>query len=72
MNNEELLSYKEAANLFKRGRTWLYALRILGLPTYGGRIRKEEMIEFVQKHPTPEYELKKRMEKKRRRQRLKT
>ena len=38
MNNEELLSYQEAADLFKRGRTWIYSLRKLGLPTYAGRI----------------------------------
>ena len=68
MNNEELLSYKEAADLFKRGQSWIYALRRLGLPTYGGRIKTEEILEFVKLHPSPEMELRKRIEKERRKE----
>ena len=68
MNNEELLSYKEAADLFKRGHSWIYALRRLGLPTYGGRIKTNEMLKFVEQHPSPEFELRKRIEKERRKE----
>ena len=68
MNNEELLSYQEAADLFKRGRTWIYALRKLGLPTYAGRIKTDEMFEFVKQHPSPEMELRKRIEKEKRKE----
>ena len=68
MNNEELLSYKEAADLFKRGRTWIYSLRKLGLPTYAGRIKTGEILEFVEQHPRPEYELRKRIKKERRKE----
>ena len=68
MNNEELLSYKEAEDLFKRGHSWIYALRRLGLPTYGGRIKVNEMLEFVEQHPSPEFELRKRIEKERRKE----
>ena len=68
MNNEELLSYQEAADLFKRGRTWIYSLRKLGLPTYGGRIKTDEMLGFVKLHPRPELELMKRIEKEKRKE----
>ena len=68
MNTEELLSYQEAADLFKRGRTWIYSLRKLGLPTYAGRIKTEEILEFVKQHPSPEFELRKRIKKERRKE----
>ena len=68
MNNEELLSYQEAADLFKRGRTWIYSLRRLGLPTYGGRLKTNEILEFVKQHLSPEFELRKRIKKERRKE----
>ena len=51
--NDELLTYKEVEARLKRGRTYVYQMRKLGLPTIGGRVRWSDVIEFLKNYPFP-------------------
>ena len=51
--NDELLTYKEVEARLKRGRTYVYQMRKMGLPTIGGRVRWSDVLEFLKNYPFP-------------------
>lgn len=50
---DELLTYKEVEARLKRGRTYIYMMRKMGLKTLGGRVYWSDVINFLRDHPFP-------------------